>query len=197
MYKFQEYRLPDGIPYSSCAGIAIVKTKYPFYRAYQLAEELCTNAKKKRKDSGNKRGEGNWIDFHLAYGGLGNSLEEIRILQYQNSNNKPIYSRPFSLAPTGMTNSIETLKKQAVLLRRSLPNTKIKDLREILTHDQASKEVFIEHLIHQHEDFRLKFCEHRSATSKLENYPFFDMIELLELYPTNLLNVIQDATTEL
>ena len=35
----------DGMPYAACAGVAIVHQKYPFYRAYELAEELCKNAK--------------------------------------------------------------------------------------------------------------------------------------------------------
>lgn len=35
--------------FSACAGVAIVKTKYPFFRAYHLAEELITVAKRKAK----------------------------------------------------------------------------------------------------------------------------------------------------
>lgn len=36
----------DENPYAACAGVAIVHQKYPFYRAYELAEQLCSNAKK-------------------------------------------------------------------------------------------------------------------------------------------------------
>lgn len=34
---------------SACAGIAFIKSSYPFYYGYQLAEELCGNAKKDTK----------------------------------------------------------------------------------------------------------------------------------------------------
>ena len=32
--------------FTACAGICVVKTHYPFARAYQLSEELCRKAKK-------------------------------------------------------------------------------------------------------------------------------------------------------
>jgi CRISPR/Cas system-associated protein Cas10 (large subunit of type III CRISPR-Cas system) len=35
---------------SACAGIAFIKSSYPFYYAYQLAEELCSKAKKDTKE---------------------------------------------------------------------------------------------------------------------------------------------------
>ena len=35
---------------SACAGIAYVKSSYPFYYAYSLAESLCSDAKKDAKD---------------------------------------------------------------------------------------------------------------------------------------------------
>ena len=35
---------------SACAGIAFIKSSYPFYYGYQLAEELCSKAKKDTKE---------------------------------------------------------------------------------------------------------------------------------------------------
>ena len=47
----QEYRVfEDGKNYlTACAGIAFIKSSYPFYFGYQLAEELCGQAKKDTK----------------------------------------------------------------------------------------------------------------------------------------------------
>lgn len=42
----QKKNKQDEQHYAACAGVAIVHQKYPFYRAYELAEELCSNAKK-------------------------------------------------------------------------------------------------------------------------------------------------------
>lgn len=66
---------------SACAGIAIVKNHFPFYRAYDLAEKLCASAKKKAKviDGADY---GSWIDWHIAQGGLVNDLGELRRKQY-------------------------------------------------------------------------------------------------------------------
>nr|WP_269849654.1 hypothetical protein [Methanosarcina horonobensis] len=59
MEKFAEKEGTKGdekIQLSSCAGVAITKTKYPFYRGYELAEDLCKNAKKRiQKEEGRKQ----------------------------------------------------------------------------------------------------------------------------------------------
>ncbi len=39
----------DGNKLSACAGIAFIKSSYPFYYGYQLAEALCSEAKKDAK----------------------------------------------------------------------------------------------------------------------------------------------------
>ena len=36
----------DQMGYTACAGVAIVHKKYPFYKAYELSEIICSNAKK-------------------------------------------------------------------------------------------------------------------------------------------------------
>jgi hypothetical protein len=166
--KFKTHYINVKEPYSSCAGVAIVKAKYPFYRAYELAEELCNNAKKMNKVNG-----GNWIDFQLAYSGLGNTLEEVRMLQYDVEG----FSRPYCIG-----DNFNHLKTDTAKLKETLPNSKIKDLREMLTRDKPSLKDFREHLMHQHPEFKKEFNDDNLK------YPFFDMIELLELYPVNLLN---------
>jgi hypothetical protein len=181
--------------FSSCAGVAIVKNKYPFYRAYQLAEELCGSAKSARKkymDDNQIEDGGNWIDFQLAYSGLGNTLEEVRKLQYLNVKGiAPLHNRPYCLDEMAGQISVNQLKGYTATLNKTLPNSKIKDLREMLTRDDDSQNVFIEHLKLQHNEkdgFKDQICKNNSAEEILLKYPFFDMIELLELYPTNLLN---------
>ncbi len=68
--------------YSACAGVAIVHQKYPFYRAYELAESLCSNAKKFvaniDPDDENISRHVSAIDWHIEYGEMKESLEEIR-----------------------------------------------------------------------------------------------------------------------
>ena len=69
------------MPLSACAGVAIVKSHFPFYRAYDLAEDLCDSAKKKAKilAKNHEHGEvGSWLDFHIVQSGVTTELEELR-----------------------------------------------------------------------------------------------------------------------
>ncbi|OUQ43215.1 hypothetical protein B5E65_05425 [Gemmiger sp. An120] len=67
----------DKKPYAACAGIALVHTKFPFYQAYELAEELCSNAKKFGASlDASKRICA--MDWHIAFGQLKNDLAQIR-----------------------------------------------------------------------------------------------------------------------
>lgn len=64
-------------PYAACAGVAIVHRKYPFHLAYNLAEALCSNAKKFGA-SFDEKSRISAIDWHIEFGQLKNTLEEIR-----------------------------------------------------------------------------------------------------------------------
>ena len=59
----------DGKDYlTACAGIAFIKSSYPFYYGYQLAEELCGQAKKDTKAIAKERGsEDNLPDSCLMF----------------------------------------------------------------------------------------------------------------------------------
>ncbi|PJF37524.1 MAG: hypothetical protein CUN55_21625, partial [Phototrophicales bacterium] len=69
-------------PLTACAGIAIVKAHYPFAQAYDLAEELTSNAKQARH-SFDEEDAPSAIDWHVTAGGLYGDLEVIREREYQ------------------------------------------------------------------------------------------------------------------
>jgi hypothetical protein len=70
----------DGGGLTACAGVAIVKSHYPFARAYELAEELSKAAKAYRTK---ERIAGSCLDWHFALSGLGGSITEIRNREYK------------------------------------------------------------------------------------------------------------------
>jgi hypothetical protein len=78
---------------TASAGISVVKTHYPFARAYQLAEELCGEAKNyvEREAAG--------LDWHFAASGLLGELEIIREKQYTVDEGGKLYMRPIRLKP--------------------------------------------------------------------------------------------------
>ena len=72
--------------YSSCAGICVFHSHYPFSRAYELAEQACDLAKKPVHETllqTDSRGnpvpeEECWLDFHFLHSGVACELEDIR-----------------------------------------------------------------------------------------------------------------------
>lgn len=140
----------DGKGYSACAGVAIVHQKYPFYRAYDMAEQLCSNAKRimaKRLDRINEQipeknpkipeGSLSAIDWHIEYGELIGDLEDIRE-KYTDSKGNPICARPYQITPSetyingfseyaqfqNLVLKLQDIKKQQELSRNSQNNEK-------------------------------------------------------------------------
>ncbi|MCA9960884.1 MAG: hypothetical protein KC443_17710, partial [Anaerolineales bacterium] len=70
-------------PISASAGIAIVRTHYPFARAYDLAEDLMENAKRARRFNKWKEEEIGALDWHFTVGGLYGDVRTIREREYK------------------------------------------------------------------------------------------------------------------
>ncbi|MFB2981916.1 hypothetical protein [Microseira sp. BLCC-F43] len=96
-FEAEKENISDGKDLTACAGIAIVKTHYPFARSYQLSEALCSNAKKFMRDEKERLGSSDFsaIDWHIAASGLLGSIGEIRKREYQvaegNLTMRPLY----------------------------------------------------------------------------------------------------------
>jgi hypothetical protein len=82
--EFAAQALADGKLASARAGVAVVKSHYPFARAYDLAEELCASAKKRVKELSPPGipPTTTALDWHFAVSGLVLPLDEIREREY-------------------------------------------------------------------------------------------------------------------
>ena len=94
--------LPGG-PATACAGVAIVKTHYPFARAYEIADALCRTAKALHRDMK----ERNYVDvacldWHFTSGGLLGELDTIRQREYDVPSGR-LNLRPVALSPDAPT----------------------------------------------------------------------------------------------
>lgn len=78
---------------TACAGIAMVKTHYPFARAYELADALCRSAKDYRRTLNH---DGSYFDWHFAQSGLAGDIKQIRAREYTVCNGS-LTLRPVSL----------------------------------------------------------------------------------------------------
>lgn len=125
---------------SCCAGVAIVPAKYPFFRAYELAEQLCDEAKTlSRKD------DGNYLDFAILHGEKYGDIKMLRKEQYESANGNLHYG-PYNVL--GKETDKKSVKGLLALSRAlagdKMPRNKVKDLRRVLHEDKHSMSIFLE-----------------------------------------------------
>ncbi|MEI7813054.1 MAG: hypothetical protein WCJ01_11635 [Ignavibacteria bacterium] len=184
MEAFEKKLILDKKPVSSCAGIAVIKLKYPFYRGYQLAEQLCANAKRVRKNKDDD--SGSWIDFHIMSGSKSNSLDYIRDRDYEMPGGTLI-NRPYKLSdsgPSGLSRLISYTKKIQELQdgRPLIPGSRIKELRDVLTMGEKAIEQFLLQL--KARGIELPgYEENNNELFTNRRTIYFDMIEFSDVYP--------------
>jgi hypothetical protein len=77
----------------ACAGVALIKSHYPFFRAYELASELCRGAKEWLTE---KDLRGSALDYEIAAGGALLSLGERRARDIASGGRKErLHVRPY------------------------------------------------------------------------------------------------------
>ena len=92
--------------YTACAGVAIVHQKYPFYKAYELAEQLCSNAKKFNASlsSADNGACISSIDWHIEMGEIRDTLEDTR-REYRTLDGKHLEMRPYIVSVVDISNN--------------------------------------------------------------------------------------------
>ena len=114
----------------ACAGVAIAHTKFPFYKAYQLAEELCDQGKKASRNFQNS----SWIQFYRSTGGFAGELDALIEHQFNNQFKDQPYSVGFELSRDA-EKSCYTANKELLEVVHELKkwsNAKIMQLRDAL-----------------------------------------------------------------
>lgn len=144
MMKFgsenKENGLKEGL--NCCAGVAIVPAKYPFFRAYELAEQLCSEAKKK-----SRKVDSSWLDFAVLHGETYPTLQMLRQNQYVGPNNINMHYGPYQIGGDPKSKkSIESLFDLQDKLKKGHKDArnKLKGLREVLFKDEHSIKIFLE-----------------------------------------------------
>ena len=115
--------------------MAIVKSHYPFARAYGLAEELIRNAKRYRRELEDDNA-GACLDWHFALSGLGGSLKTIREREFL------VKQGPLTLRPVTLGDNPRDSRNAWPLVARAIGafqgpewagrRTKVKALRDAL-----------------------------------------------------------------
>lgn len=195
--EFEEQPVADGKKLTACAGVCIVKTHYPFARAYKISEDLCKEAKKFVKKNKEFEPDGfSAIDWHLAASGLLGSVSDIRKLEYQILvDNKDIWHlamRPVRLKKhssewrtwEGFTQVIKEFKEGNDWKER---HNKVMALREVLR--KASKDATKEFLSAYKLSQLPSFPEYSGQSEQLAKdgwkdgiCGYFDAIEAMDFY---------------
>lgn len=190
--ELEKQPIADGKTLKACAGICIVKTHYPFSRAYDLSEALCKSAKKyvKEQDSGDLSA----LDWHLAASGLIGSISEIREREYKvpagNLAMRPVLLKEQSnewRTWIGFTKVVQDFLNQGWRDRKN----KVMALREVLRRgSQATQEFLSAYRLENLPLFpeaigqkrRKKFAKDGWSTPTGGTCCYFDAIEALDFY---------------
>jgi hypothetical protein len=202
-FEAQTSRLESG-PLTACAGIAIAKTKYPFFRAYKMAEALCDSAKKMRKKTGHN---GSWLDFHIIEAAKTGDLDQVRENHFQTAQGR-LFVKPYPLKIPARSPSkrisFSCLAKKARVLKQ-LPKNKRSDIAKALFGNAGEQTELIKHLTfreftlplpdNQQESFFQAAPDAGRKQQSKATY-FLDLLELIEFYPDELLGKDLHQTTE-
>jgi len=138
-------KMPDELSISACAGVAIVPNKYPFSRAYNLAEELTKEAKHKAKEA-NADGRVSMLHWYVTSTGLTSEWAEIKTREYADGK---LLLRPLAIAnETEKLHTWATFSNQIEHFRNpekwKWGGNKRKELREILRKGKDETRKFTE-----------------------------------------------------
>lgn len=182
------YKLSDGKPIYARAGVSIIKSHYPFSRAYKLAEKLAKSAKDRIKkiDEENQsldeeKNKIIAIDWHVAMSGLLGNLEEIRDREYTVRDGK-LNMRPLVLHSEKSSKDWRTWQIFSEIISEFQGDkwkdrrNKLKTLREYLRQGKNESRSFL-HLA----KLELPVMETDSGWT-IDTCVHFDAIEMLDLY---------------
>ena len=175
----------------TCGGVSILPTAYPFFRGYEIAEQLCGAAKSKMRAM-REEGSSCWLDFAILHGEQPPTLEQIREQQYSGKCGA-MHFGPYrvdgdALMPEYVGNLIEAVR-QFVQGEGRMPMNKIKELRAVLAagrHEHAQFMAQYHRLIASGGAMRLPeiaaWSSYRESLWQEGRTPYVDAIEMIDFY---------------
>lgn len=188
----------EEIKLNACAGVAIIRTSYPFMKAYELAEDLCDNSKLKLRENYQEE-DFSLIDWHIEQGDLEGAINEIREKYYKTTignidlNMRPLYlNNRHNEEWKTYDNFLEAYNNimNRKIEKDKIARNKIKGLREILLKGEKETETYlksnkIENYFARFENTQGDYCFAKDGCM------YFDAIEIMDYYIK--LNVEEEA----
>lgn len=132
----------------ACAGVAICKTHYPFFKAYSLSEQLMDQCKKKAKQTAAETGQqSSWLYFMAVPAGFNGDLEATLAQQFA-INGDALLNGPYSLGYGEndfgrITQVLRHYRRGSTAGQEGWPNNKLMELRDTFRKSTAEQARFI------------------------------------------------------
>lgn len=136
--------LSDGL--SACAGIAFIKPKYPFHYGADLAEELCSKAKKHSKLINTEFPPSSLL-FHKVQSSFIDDMEEIDKQELTTKDGLRFDYGPYFLNEQSGFDTVDTLLLRVGKINRpSAPKSKIREWLGIVRDDATQADYLMERI---------------------------------------------------
>lgn len=185
----------DGSAYlTACAGIAFVKSSFPFYYGYRLAESLCDKAKKDTKKLYDAEGgnlPASCLMFHKVQDSFVSDFEDVAVRELRPQIDVSFEFGPYYLTSVDKANrwTVEELRKQTEKLNGEEGNAVKSQLRNWLTllhddWDMAAQKLERLKVITPLKDYVGEITETKIRSEKdsegreLRLYPVYDILAL-------------------
>ncbi|MHA1284124.1 MAG: Cas10/Cmr2 second palm domain-containing protein [Promethearchaeota archaeon] len=182
--NFIKQTASDGKKLTACAGISIVKTKYPFFKAYSISRDLLKFSKKQSREQENSC----YLDFFVSSGGFSGEYEDILKNNFQTIEGL-LHFGPYRL---NCNHSMEVKcflnLKNFINIFKEWPRNKLMEFRELLFDTKEKAKRYIEKL--KVNNIYLPKISGKSFHNEIwenKETPYFDAIEILNFYPKELL----------
>lgn len=193
--EFECQQVPEFGNLTMSAGVSIVHAHSPFIRAYETAEQLCSNAKKRVQEHHERAGQlRSAIDWHIAAPGTIEPINEIRE-QIRALDGRCLTMRPYLINPTAETGTWQWFTQEILFGKHGFlgsnwasHRSKANALRHLATQGQhavrksienwklTASDVALPEALRANDGFLL------SPESKEMATPIIDALELLDLH---------------
>ncbi|MCI6989303.1 MAG: hypothetical protein MR902_07070 [Campylobacter sp.] len=180
--ELKNHRLNDDnseffAPLFASGGVAIIKAKSPFFRAYEICEELASSAKTlTRAESPAKTS----IDFMISSANVSLGSLDLMRENYFSKDGKKLYNGGYSLDENGDFSELLSLMQKLSKLSKN----KVMKLRELAFVSFENAKRFIEIYCGKNSNLLTKIDGETQLNFKKEM--LLDAIEMLNFYPNDL-----------
>lgn len=185
---FEENTEANGDGLTACAGIAYMKSSYPFHYGYRLAEALCEEAKKDAKRDDHCRSDGkapSCIMFHKIQGSYIGSFSQIEKNELTIDELNSLKFGPYYLKHIDGRWTIDELRNNVSRLNNKDGNAAKSDIRQWLSimHEDTAyadqKEDRVENVLSDYNYKTFRLATDGQKRGNVFVYPAYDMLQLL------------------